>query len=181
MKLRDLGVSAIGAVLFTAGPCLAQKAATADPPAASSPKSEALVRRYLTALHYQDQVMAQLNALHPNLLSDAVNAHPDTTPEQREHIREALNNFIRNKMLPKLAVQMAPAISSTYSDSELEAIIAFYESPVGQAFVEKGPVFYPKAAVALRAVLPELEREMEATLCAAAGCPNASAPPKPGA
>ena len=66
--------------------------------------------------------------------------------------------------------RMAESFAATYSVEELNSLIAFYSSPVGQSITSKSPVLAPAVSEHMEAFLPEIDIEFERQLCKRIGC-----------
>jgi hypothetical protein len=173
---------AIGLVIgaLCAGAPAASLAQAAAPPAVSA-KSEALVRRYLKAIHFERLMDTMISAMLPVMSDQVAQQHPSLTSEQRAMISEVVRDTMREDLMPKMLEKMVPIYAQTFTESELEAIVAFYETPVGQSMIEKTPSLAPKSAEVVRELMPEMQKDVLIRLCARITCPQApaAAPPKP--
>jgi hypothetical protein len=61
------------------------------------------------------------------------------TPQQkarREEALEKIGKLARDRMR-KIRPELVKAYSETFTDEELDGLLAFYETPAGRAFIEK--------------------------------------------
>ena len=90
----------------------------------------------------------------------------DATPEQRAKAQEMQNkvmDLIKARMSwERLRPQYAKLYDETFTESEIDGILAFYDSPAGRAMLEKMPVLMQKsmslAQTQMADLLPEIER-----------------------
>ncbi|HEY0435331.1 MAG TPA: DUF2059 domain-containing protein [Phenylobacterium sp.] len=172
------------ALLIGPGPLGAQAAA---PPAGSSapaaatpdPKSVALVRRYLAAIHFEQLLDTMMASIIPVMTEGLTKQYPSMTEQQRSTISDVVRETMREDYTPKMIERMVPIYARTFSQSELEAIVAFYESPAGRAVMDKSPSLAPKSAEVARELLPELQKDVIRRLCAKIDCLGGKPAPPP--
>jgi hypothetical protein len=88
------------------------------------------------------------------------------TPEQRAKAQEVQSRILdltKSRMnWETLRPAIVKAYSETFSEEEIDGILAFYESPAGRAMREKMPILMPKVMAAAQAqaagLMPEIER-----------------------
>ena len=168
------------AVLGTASAAGAQPAAApaAPAPAAQSvtPAKLALVRRYFQAIHYEKLVDSMMGSMLPVMTEAMARQHPNLTAAQQQLITDVVRQVMREDMTPKIMQRLEPVLAATFSEAELQAMVAFYESPTGRAVVERMPALAPQSAVVMRSLIPEMQAEVVRKLCAELGCCDATAP-----
>jgi len=172
------------AAILAAGPltAAAQTPSTAAAaPAPVTPKTEALVRRLMKAMKFENQVDQMLGAILPVMAEQQFKAIPHLTEADRALIVETTRQVMRDEFTPKLLARAVPIYAATFSESELEQMVAFYESPAGQSIIEKMPSMSPKIAAATRDLMPELAPAMMRAICAKVNCaaPPTGTMPKP--
>lgn len=175
------------ALAFTLFAGLAQ-AAEPQPPAghaaAADPEAEALVRRYLAAVHFERNMDNMQAAMLPVVAEQAARQSPSLTAEDRQAIVDIVRSVIRERMMPQMIERMVPLYAQTFSIEELKGLVAFYESPVGRSITDKLPALAPKGAEITRELLPgvqaEVLRRIVVEMCAKHAC-GAKASPKPSA
>jgi uncharacterized protein len=143
--------------LFTAGILLATSLASAQ-----GLSKEAKIERLLDITNGQatmNQVFEQMKATMAAIPASA-------TPEQQAKAQE-----LQGKILDLMKSQMSwermrpacvKAYSETFSEEEIDGIMAFYESPAGRAMQAKMPILISKvmalAQAQARELMPEIER-----------------------
>jgi hypothetical protein len=169
---------AVASVALCGSPSWAQSAGPATPPAAGAPnaKSEALVRRYFAAIKFEALMNTMMASMIPMMTENMAKSQPGLTTDQRALISDTVTGVMRDVMLPKMMDRMVPLYAQTYSQDELEAIVAFYESPAGRAITEKTPSLAPKTTEVLRELMPDMNVELVSRLCAKIDCRGGSKP-----
>jgi hypothetical protein len=136
---------------------------TASPASAQELSKEAKIERILALSHADatiNQVFDQVKAM------TASQMPAGTTPEQRaraQEIQSKMMDLIKARMSwDKMEPQFAKLYAETFSDQEIDGILAFYESPAGRAMLEKMPLLMTKMMPLIQAqisdLIPEIER-----------------------
>lgn len=104
----------------------------------------ALAREYIALPAVQDSL---LNAMSPEFVSGYVtrNLSPDIKISPEKHA--ALTQLVTDRfaeMKPALEKSMVDAVASTFTATELEAMIAFVQTEPGASSTRKGPTFAVK-------------------------------------
>ena len=88
---------------------------------------------------------------------------------RRQIVMDALPE-VMSHMLVKLNAQMEPIVADTFSEKELTDLVAFYESPTGQAVVEKTPQMAARLMPVMISLMPEITKELMTKVCAKTEC-----------
>ena len=107
-----------------------------------------------------DQVFEQMKSMAASQVA------PGATPEQSAKAHELqgkIMDLMKARMSwDQLRPQYVKVYDETYSDEEIDGILAFYQSPAGRAMLEKMPVLMSKlmaiAQSQMRDIMPEIER-----------------------
>lgn len=168
--MRSKFVPALACILMlcaAAAPALAQSKAAAQAPDA---KREALARRYIKAANIEKTMDAMLASLLPVMAQDQERRHPGLTAEDRKMLEDILRETSREFMMPRMIDKFVPIYARTFTTEELEALVAFYEAPLGRSITDKAATLAPASAQVMREVLPEMQEEMARRLCARIQC-----------
>lgn len=141
-------------------------------PAAAEPsaKSMELAKRYVKALHMENTIGTMMGNMAPLMLDRlAKRVNAQVRPELKTAYAEAVEETTR-AMTPRMIDAMLPVLAETFTEAELEAAVAYYESAPGQSLMAKMPVYMAKATPAMMALTPEMEADLEARLCRKIGC-----------
>lgn len=155
----------LGAIL----PAPAVSAQDGQAPAAGAPSARQLelTRRYIDLTmteQFEDslrQVIVAQAEIDPNARS-----LPDA---DRRFIAE-LAAELTTDMIPQMLDAMTPVYARTFTEAELEAMIAFYDTPLGKSIIEKTMIAMPEANAAAMSVMPQLMDKMAARMCQYYGC-----------
>ena len=125
------------------------------------------MRRYLTAIHFEQTLDNMMGALMPLMAKNALQQYPNITEEQRGAIGDVVRDAMREDFTPKMIERMIPVYAQAFSESELEAMVAFYESPAGQSIVRKTPSLAPQERGDRPwELVPEIQKGVMRRLCA---------------
>lgn len=144
--------------LGTAQAALAEKNAPAEASAKTSPspRSLELVRRYFDAIRMVDMMGEMLNGMNP-LMALGEEADDGDAAAMRSSINEA---FVA--AMPEYIDALVPIVAGIFTEEELEAMVAFYESPLGRSSSAKaGQMTGPTTEVMIKLLPGILEDAME--------------------
>jgi uncharacterized protein len=96
----------------------------------------------------------------------------NATPEQQakaQQFQTKILDMMKSRInWEKLRPEYVKAYSETFSDEEIDGILAFYESPAGRAMQAKMPIFVTKIMALTQAqmkdLMPEIQRITKETL-----------------
>ena len=131
--------------------------------AAPSPRAIELSKRYFKAMRLEDSLGKALDMLDPALLAGEDDA------EQAEAMRSATRQAL-DAAMPRYIEKMTPLLASAYSEEELAALVAFYESPVGQSVVAKSRDVGGISSQAMKDLLPGIMDDAMERYCQQMGC-----------
>ncbi|MES2896610.1 MAG: DUF2059 domain-containing protein [Pseudomonadota bacterium] len=141
-------------------------------PASAEPTARQLelAKRYVAATSSAKRLEATFAAT-----MTAVMPIPGSDEAQQKRMARVMSD-IMIKMTSRLAEKMAPVMADTFTEAELEAIVAFYEGPAGKSLLDKTPEISAKLAPAMREITPEMFAEVAARRCEIITCPPKDAP-----
>lgn len=153
------------------GAVLAAPAAMAQDgqPAAATPSARQLelTRRYID-LTMTDQFADSLRQV---IMAQAeIDPNARSLPEADRRFIAELSAELTTDMIPQMLDAMAPVYARTFTEAELEALIAFYDSAMGKSIIEKTMIIMPEANAAAMTVMPQLMDKMAARMCQYYGC-----------
>lgn len=122
----------------------------------------ALSRRYVELMQ-SDQVGDAIRGL---IAADAQN-DPEALAlpaEERRFISE-LTAELTTEAMPLMLDQLVPVYAEVFTEEELRALIAFYETPMGREITRKTTASMPEANAAIMAVMPQLVDKMVTRMC----------------
>lgn len=168
-------ISACAAALFaattlTAAPAVARQSEDQIEVRAPQPPSVRqmeLSRRYLD-LMFTDQFESVIHQmLGEQMSSDA--AMQDVPAEDRQFLISLTSELVTD-MVPLMITEMVPVYASLFTEEELQALIDFFDSPMGRVIAAKNVQVMPEANRAVMAVVPQMLEKMATRMCQHYGC-----------
>ncbi|HEY1224813.1 MAG TPA: DUF2059 domain-containing protein [Brevundimonas sp.] len=150
------------AVVFAACALLAAPALAQSEPSA---RQIELSRRYVQ-LAQGDQIESALRQM---MATDPSNDLSDLPAEDREFLLDLTSEILAD-LMPKMMEAMVPAYAATFTEAELEALVAFYDTEMGRSIIDKTFQVLPEINTAVEVIIPELFQKMASRMCARYGC-----------
>ena len=148
--------------------CLMAGAAVAQPaPAAPSPERLKLAREVFEARGGEETVRLSMD----RMVSSMQRALP-SNGRTSDVARQAAQDVIKD-MLPQLVEIEIEVYAETYDDKQLRDILAFYESPTGQALKAKSPEVAERIGAETGRLVPQITANIAAKVCAQVACTEA--------
>jgi len=129
-------------------------------PARADEASRSAKAEELLQLTQSDQMM---KAMEPMVKGMVAQMDKDMSAEQRSKVVE-----IQGKMMALIAGNinkakpaLAKVYSDTYTEEEIDAILAFYKSPSGRAFVQKMPEVMQRIMPVMMKVMTDVQPELK--------------------
>jgi hypothetical protein len=113
------------------------------------------------------------------ILQSFTNAHPDLTGAEVASMETKVAS-VASQFVAKMAAEMAEHYETTLTDEQLQAVIAFYGSADGQAYLAANKSLAQQNLDEVRQDFPVLLRNIVAILLATLKG-HSAAPPQPGA
>ncbi len=136
-------------------------------PVEPSARQLELTRRYIE-LSMTDQFEESLRGMIV-AMARADPATMDMPAEDREFIID-LTAELTADMIPQMMDRMVPVYARTFTEAELEALIAFFDSEMGREILAKTVAVMPEATEAAMGVMPQIFDKMASRLCQHYGC-----------
>jgi hypothetical protein len=159
---------ATSAVIAT--PALAQEAQPrleVRAPSAPSPRQLELSRRYLD-LMMTDQFEG---VIHQMLGEEfAADEAMQSMPDEDRRFLIGLTSELTTDMVPLMIAEMVPVYAALFTEEELQALVSFYDTPMGRVIAEKSVLVMPEANRAVMAVVPQMLEKMATRMCQHYGC-----------
>ena len=139
-------------------------------PAFGQGATAASVERLFAAMNVERSIgatYAMMDNMMKQSMAQALPANP--TPEQRraaEAARASFNAVMREEVSwEKMKPDLVRTYSETFTEAEVLGIVAFYESPAGQAFVNKMPQLMQKSMALsqerMKVLIPRMKAAVE--------------------
>lgn len=157
--------AALAVVTFPAAPGAAQPMEQAA--ASPSPRRMALARQYLDLL-MTDQFEG---VIHQMLGTEFENDREiQAMPDADRRMLLSLTAELTADMVPQMITEMVPVYAATFTEEELTALVAFYDTPMGRSIANKSIQVMPEADRAIMSVVPQLLDKMATRMCQHYNC-----------
>lgn len=159
-------IACLAAALSVAAPSAPARAAEApqSAPAEPSARQLELTRRYI------DLIMSdQLEGVLREMIGDEVDRDAAMPEEDRAFLVD-LTTELMTDMIPRMIDEMVPVYAAAYTEAEMEALIAFYDTEVGRSIAAKAVQLMPEENRAMMSVMPQVLDKMASRMCQHYGC-----------
>jgi uncharacterized protein len=142
--IKKYALAGVFLCLTMAFPTLAQQvAAAADPP------SKAEVERFMELMQVRVRMAQMFDAMKGQARLGAEQGFkkkvPNPTPEQLKKVDAMADEMFSGFPVDEVIDAMVPIYQKHLSKSDLDAVTAFYSSPVGQKFIKEAPAMMSEA------------------------------------
>lgn len=154
--------AALAGAVLTAPPARASEApqATSEP----SARQLALTRRYI------DLMMSdQFEDVIREMIGDEAARDSSLPDEDRQFIVDLTAELVTD-LMPQMINEMVPVYAAAFTEAELEALVAFYDTEMGRTIAAKSVQVMPAADRAVMSVIPQMLDKMAARMCQHYGC-----------
>jgi hypothetical protein len=124
-------------------------------------------------------VTMQMKQMMDNMMATMLNRMDLTggrvlSAQQEAAVNSLMGSLRRGmaRLTPEVLNAMAPVYARTFSETELRDVIAFYKSPSGKSFLEKGTAVMAEALASISPVMPKYVDYAEEDFCAQRSCGN---------
>jgi len=118
--------------------------------------------------HQQKQIMDQMTQMVMSQFKEQMAKEPHTSAAEMAKAEDRQKKLIALIADQTSWIKMKPvfvkAYADTFTESEIDAISAFYRTPAGQAMIEKLPVIVGKVMQAAQAQMADLMPQIEAII-----------------
>jgi len=136
--------------LFAATTCVAQQS-DADQPA-----TKADIDRYYDAMHVRDLMKSTMDAVSKQMrqmMHDQIQKTPNLPPDAEEQIDKMYDKMLKQMPIDELLDAMEPVYDKHFTKGDIDAMIAFYSTPVGKKMLAEMPAITQEAMAASSGVI----------------------------
>jgi hypothetical protein len=136
-------------------------------PAAAQPRSKQQKIERILELTNPDTVVTEVVTQVDGMMRQI---QPNPTPQQKARRAEALDKIskLAKQRILKMRPELVKAYAETFTDEEIDGMLAFYETPAGKATVTKIPVVNSRMSgliqTEINALGPEINKIAEDAL-----------------
>jgi hypothetical protein len=131
--------------------------------AAEEPASKDDVILYLRTMHSHDMFQrimeVQMQSMQQLFRDQMMKENGSVPPEFDAHFRKAMDDLLKNMPIDEITQAMIPAYQQHFTKSDIEAMNAFYSSPVGQKVLQQLPAVMQQGSQAAMPILSQYVSE----------------------
>jgi hypothetical protein len=169
MRILSAVALLLAIVLVQASPSAAQTRPEAAEPAEFEVKAD-LVRRYFVVIQFEKLMTVSMESLMGSMMGNTA-LPEDKVALMREAALEAYE-----VILPQMIEANVAIYAEAFTVEELEGLVAFYESPIGQSVMVKSVMLSRGAGEVFERFQPLIQEEMRRQLCVRIDCPADAMP-----
>ena len=155
--------AAVAGSALTAAPV---RAAEVPQAAAGAPAA----RQLELARRYIDLMMSdQFEDVIREMVGDEAE-RDETMPEEDRRFLVDLTADLLTDLIPQMINELVPVYAAAFTEAELEALVAFYDTEMGRSIAAKSVQVMPEENRAMMSVMPQLLDKMAARMCQHYGC-----------
>ena len=152
-------LAASAAVMFLLSPAAGWSQTTAAP----DPVRLQLARQIFESQGGMQNAQSIMKSMEASMLNGA------TAPEAKQRMTAVMDSMV-NTFMPKLFDEMAGFYATDFTEDQLKGILAFYQSPTGQALKKKAPLVAQQIGVTMVKLIPKMQLSVLEKVCATTEC-----------
>ena len=146
------------AVLICVGCALSGMAQSA----ADSPATKEDVERYFQVMHshemMQQMIAAMSKPLHQMIHQQFLKDQDRLPPDFEARMNRSMDDMLREMPFDEMMQAMVPAYQKHFTKGDMDALVAFYSTPVGQKVLRELPAI---TAEAMQSMMPIMSKQMD--------------------
>lgn len=160
-------IACVAAAAAVSAPLTPAHAAGAPPQAASSGPS---ARQLELTRRYVDLTMTdQFGDVIREMIGDEYERDATMPADERAFLVD-LTTELMTDMVPRMIDELVQVYAAAYTEAEMEALIAFYDTEVGRSIAAKAVQLMPEENRAMMSVMPQVLDKMASRMCQHYGC-----------
>jgi hypothetical protein len=127
-------------------------------PAAIDPKALASAKKMMEVTHANENLMQAFNVMTGQMIPLIMRANP----EKQDMVKQLIETYyvpVMKKHLGEFIDDVATVYAQNFTADEMTQVIAFYQTPVGQKFIEKSSSMMAQILIATTGVRQEIVKE----------------------
>lgn len=162
--MKRLRACVLAVAIGLAAPSFATPAVAQQASASETAAKEALVRRYFAVAQLEKITNGMLEAMIEPMLAQS------RIPEDKHDLFRQTMQETFAAVMPQMMEAYVVQYTEAFTLEELQQLVAFYESPVGQSIMTKTVLLSREAGAMMERFQPIMHREMMTRLCARIDC-----------
>lgn len=128
---------------------------------AATPGQIALAKRYIDDTHLADTMRSMLAQMRPMLLAQS---GTELSPEDGRKFDLAMDAAFK-RFLDGYLDRCSVVIADIFTETELNELVIFYESPTGRSLIAKSPELQSKIIPLVSEMMPDFQADFRKELC----------------
>ena len=170
--MRTFIPTAFAVLLAAAAPCaVLAETAPATPPAPAAadapqlaadgvtPEKIELTHKLMVAMDIENTMKTRIDAMMKMMSKAMSQAEPNMSASDTQDFIDIENKFL-NAYTPKMLDVMIKVYPEVYTEQELKDMLAFYQTPTGQAILKKGPLILERSTPYMAPIMSEMQVDM---------------------
>ncbi len=123
---------------------------------ADQPASKADIDRYYQAMHVRELMKSTMDGVSKQMrkmMHDELQKAPNLPPDAEEKMNKMYDEMLKNMPLDALLDAMEPVYQKHFTKGDIDALIAFYSTPVGQKMLVELPAITQEAMQASSGII----------------------------
>jgi len=129
--------------------------------ASDAPSSKEDIQKYLDVIHAREMTAKMMDVMakqqHQLMHEQFLKMKDRLPPNFEEHANKMIDDMLKSFPWDEMLQAMVPVYQKHFTKGEVDALIAFYSTPIGQKVLRELPAV---TAEATQAVLPLLQKQM---------------------
>jgi hypothetical protein len=130
--------------------------------AADAPATKEDIQKYLEVMHSREMMTKMMDAMskpmhqmmHEQYLKDK-----DKLPADFEaRMNKIMDDYMKNLPVEEMVQAMIPAYQKHFTKGDVDGLVAFYSSPIGQKVIQELPAI---TAEAMQSMMPLMRKQMD--------------------
>ena len=127
-----------------------------------SPASKEDVDRYFQVMHSHDMmqqmVQAMTKPMHQMIHEQFMKDRDKLPPDFEARMNKTMDEMLKEMPFDEMMQAMAPAYQKHFTKGDMDSLVAFYSSPIGQKVLRELPAITSEA---MQSMMPIMSKQME--------------------
>jgi uncharacterized protein len=123
---------------------------------ADQPASKADIDRYYQTMHIREMTKSTMDAVSKQMrqmMHDQLQKVPNLPPDAEEKMNKMYDDMLKNMPLDDILDAMEPVYQKHFTKGDIDSLIAFYSTPVGQKMLVELPTITQEAMQASSGIM----------------------------
>jgi len=131
--------------------------------ASDAPATKEDIQKYLNVMHSKEMMTKMVDAMtkpmHQMVHEQYLKNKEKLPPDFEDHMNKMMDDMMKSFPWDEILDAMVPVYQKHFSKGDVDALLAFYNSPTGQKLVRELPAI---TAEAMQAMMPLIQKQTDA-------------------